>query len=215
MENWFQRYTLKPVLLHSSARPISSPRKRRASAKIVNEFFVVEKFCGILGMCNDRFQVLMGYVDQFSWWKIYFPKLFQPPGGRHSWLWISQSLFLCLPQEKRLRWWPPLGWKNLEESIFTMKIGQQTPSRPEISHYTCRGCRRTFQNFFCSLSWHWRAVFLGWRWAGPKNAAKQAQKYFSGLNPTPRIALTVSPSVRNKICRIIPTCMHQDQGPGS
>ena len=32
-----------------------------------------EKFCGILGMCSDWYQVLMGSVDQFSWWKLILP----------------------------------------------------------------------------------------------------------------------------------------------
>ena len=42
-----------------------------------------EKFCGILGMCSDRFWVLMGSVDLFSWWKIDSPKFFPSQEGRH------------------------------------------------------------------------------------------------------------------------------------
>ena len=42
-----------------------------------------EKFCGILGMCSDRFWVSMGSVDLFSWWKIDSPKFFPFQEGRH------------------------------------------------------------------------------------------------------------------------------------
>ena len=42
-----------------------------------------EKFCGILGMCSDRFWVSMGSVDLFSWWKIDSPKFFLSQEGRH------------------------------------------------------------------------------------------------------------------------------------
>ena len=42
-----------------------------------------EKFCGILGMCSDRFWVSMGSVDSFSWWKIDSPKFFPSQEGRH------------------------------------------------------------------------------------------------------------------------------------
>ena len=42
-----------------------------------------EKFCGILGMCSDRFWVSMGSVDLFSWWKIDSPKFFPSQEGRH------------------------------------------------------------------------------------------------------------------------------------
>ena len=36
----------------------------------------------------------------------------------HIFLDRSQSLFNFVPQEKRLIWRPPLGWKNMGESIF-------------------------------------------------------------------------------------------------
>ena len=77
------------------------------------------------------------------------------------------------------------------------------------------GSRIYASNIHTSLDDQGACIYVSWIHASCIHTSRS--KF---VHPTPRIALFVRPSVRNKICRIedtctIHTCMLRDQGPGS
>ena len=62
-----------------------------------------------LGICPPTFGHFLVSFGQFSQWKIDSPIFFQPQGGRHSWLWISQSSWLDYSPTHLLL---EVGWGN-------------------------------------------------------------------------------------------------------
>ena len=88
----------------------------------------------------------------------------------------SQSLFNFVPQEKRLIWRPPLGWKNMGESIFHWENWPyDTQKRPKVGGNMPRVAGNWSEFFFVHYSGR-RSHFSA---GGMQIVLNQVFKYFS------------------------------------